>query len=129
MPHFRWHPSRRAVLAGALGSAALLAGGRWPALAADGAREFALNIGPAEAQIAPSPAPTTRIWSYNGALPGPELRVGQGERLHVTVTNALDAPTTVHWHGLVVAGAAGGAAERNAALAIESRRARCRNRA
>jgi len=33
----RHHPSRRAVLAGALGSAALLAGGRWPAPAADGA--------------------------------------------------------------------------------------------
>ena len=33
---FNWQPSRRAVLTGALGSAALLAGGRWPALAADG---------------------------------------------------------------------------------------------
>jgi len=96
----RWHPSRRAVLAGALGSATLLAGGRWPALAADGAREFDLKIGPAEAQIAPDSAPATRIWAFNGALPGPELRVRQGERLRVTVTNTLDAPTTVHWHGI-----------------------------
>ncbi len=100
MPHFHWQPSRRAVLAGALGSAALLAGGRWPALAADRAREFALNVGPAEAQIAPSPAPATRIWAFNGALPGPEIRVRQGERLRVTVTNTLDEPTTVHWHGI-----------------------------
>lgn len=100
MRDFRWQPSRRAVLAGALGSAALLAAGRWPALAADGAREFALDSGPAEAQIAPSPAPPTRIWSYNGALPGPQLRVRQGERLRVTVTNTLDQPTTVHWHGI-----------------------------
>jgi len=100
MKDFRCTPSRRAVLAGALGSAALLAGGRWPVLAADGAREFALDIGPAEAQIAPSPAPATRVWSYNGALPGPELRVRQGERLRATVTNTLDAPTTVHWHGI-----------------------------
>jgi FtsP/CotA-like multicopper oxidase with cupredoxin domain len=94
MTAHRCTPSRRAVLAGALGSAALIATARWPALAADGAREFALNIGPAEAQIAPSPAPPTRIWSYNGALPGPELRVRQGERLRVTVSDALDAPTT-----------------------------------
>jgi len=100
MTAHRYTPSRRAVLAGALGSAALLAGGRWPALAADGAREFALETGPAEAQIAPQPAPATRIWAFNGALPGPELRVRQGERLRVTVTNTLDEPTTVHWHGI-----------------------------
>lgn len=96
----RCTPSRRAFVTGALGSAALLAGGRWPALAADGAREFALETAPAEARIAPSPAPATRIWAFNGALPGPELRVRQGERLRVTITNTLDQPTTVHWHGI-----------------------------
>ncbi len=100
MKNHRWRPSRRAFLAGALGSVALLAAVRWPALAADGAGEFALETAPAEAQIAPSPEPATRIWAFNGALPGPELRVRQGERLRVTVTNTLDEPTTVHWHGI-----------------------------
>ena len=33
-------------------------------------------------------------------MPGPELRLRQGERLRVEVENRLGAPTTVHWHGI-----------------------------
>ena len=43
--------------------------------------------------------PETAVWSYNGAVPGPEIRVRQGERLRITVENRLDEETTVHWHG------------------------------
>ncbi|MGE0559062.1 MAG: multicopper oxidase family protein [Burkholderiales bacterium] len=52
------------------------------------------------AQLAPSPHPGTGIWGYNGAVPGPELRLRQGERLRVSVENLLDEETTVHWHGI-----------------------------
>jgi len=38
-----WQPSRREVLAASGASAALLATGRWPALAADGALQFRLH--------------------------------------------------------------------------------------
>jgi len=100
MTDFGWRPSRRQVLAGSLGGAALFAAGPWPALAADGVREVRLETGPAEAQIAPQPAPPTRIWSFNGMLPGPEIRVRQGERLRVSVSNTLEEHTTVHWHGI-----------------------------
>jgi len=100
MTDFGWRPSRRQVLAGSLGGAALFAAGRWPALAADGGREVRLEARPAEAQIAPQPAPRTRIWSFNGMLPGPEIRVRQGERLRVSVSNTLEEHTTVHWHGI-----------------------------
>ncbi|HWA38282.1 MAG TPA: multicopper oxidase family protein [Burkholderiales bacterium] len=44
--------------------------------------------------------PSTDVWSYNGAVPGPELRYRQGERLRIEVENALGAETTVHWHGI-----------------------------
>ncbi len=44
--------------------------------------------------------PQTEVWSYNGAVPGPELRFRQGERLRIEVENALDVETTVHWHGV-----------------------------
>jgi len=44
--------------------------------------------------------PATEVWTYNGSVPGPELRFRQGERLRVEVENALSAPTTVHWHGI-----------------------------
>ena len=44
--------------------------------------------------------PETAIWGYNESVPGPELRLRQGERLRVHVENRLLQPTTVHWHGL-----------------------------
>jgi len=41
-------------------------------------------------------------WTYNGQIPGPEIRVKEGERLHVFLKNKLPEETTVHWHGLPV---------------------------
>lgn len=41
-------------------------------------------------------------WTYNGKIPGPEIRVKEGERLHVVLKNKLPEETTVHWHGLPV---------------------------
>jgi len=39
-------------------------------------------------------------WTYNGEVPGPELRVIEGDRLKVTLVNHLPEPTAIHWHGL-----------------------------
>jgi FtsP/CotA-like multicopper oxidase with cupredoxin domain len=44
--------------------------------------------------------PSTEVWTYNGVVPGPELRFRQGERLRVEVHNTLAVDTTVHWHGV-----------------------------
>src|SRR3546814_4138103 len=52
--------------------------------------------------------PETAVWSYNGTVPGPEIRVRQGERLQVAVENRLDEETTVHWHGMRVPNAMDG---------------------
>jgi FtsP/CotA-like multicopper oxidase with cupredoxin domain/plastocyanin len=41
-------------------------------------------------------------WGYNGQVPGPELRVRQGDVLRVHLHNRLPAPTTLHWHGVDV---------------------------
>jgi FtsP/CotA-like multicopper oxidase with cupredoxin domain len=43
---------------------------------------------------------TVRLLAYNGAVPGPTLRVRQGSELLVDVVNDGDLETTVHWHGL-----------------------------
>lgn len=45
---------------------------------------------------------TWPTWVYNGILPGPELRVREGERIRVVLTNELPDPTSIHWHGLPV---------------------------
>jgi FtsP/CotA-like multicopper oxidase with cupredoxin domain len=39
---------------------------------------------------------------YNGTLPGPLLRVRQGDVVRVTLENGLREPTTIHWHGVPV---------------------------
>src|SRR5438270_2931617 len=49
-------------------------------------------------------------WAYNGTVPGPELRVTQGDRVRVTLVNHLPAATTIHWHGVRVPNAADGVA-------------------
>jgi len=43
---------------------------------------------------------TVHTWSYGGQVPGPEIRVRPGERLHAVLGNSLPQPTTVHWHGV-----------------------------
>ncbi|RWM13750.1 MAG: multicopper oxidase family protein [Mesorhizobium sp.] len=67
-----------------------------------GLREFRIRAGPGRAQIAPEPHGNTPIWCYDGRLPGPEIRIRQGERLRVAVENKLNEETTVHWHGVRV---------------------------
>ncbi len=39
-------------------------------------------------------------WGYNGQLPGPDIRVVEGDRVRIHVTNKLPESTTVHWHGI-----------------------------
>jgi FtsP/CotA-like multicopper oxidase with cupredoxin domain len=43
-----------------------------------------------------------KAWTYNGRVPGPQIRVTEGETLRVTLKNDLPEGTTTHWHGLPV---------------------------
>ena len=45
---------------------------------------------------------TFTAWAYNGTVPGPEIRVTEGDRVRVLVRNLLPEGTTVHFHGLFV---------------------------
>jgi FtsP/CotA-like multicopper oxidase with cupredoxin domain len=62
--------------------------------------EARLSAAPATVQLVPQAYPATDVWAYNGTIPGPVLRVRQGDRLRVRVQNALSEGTTVHWHGI-----------------------------
>jgi FtsP/CotA-like multicopper oxidase with cupredoxin domain len=55
---------------------------------------------PGTASLFGSGGPQTAVWGYNDSVPGPEIRVRQGDRLSVVVENGLPQETTVHWHGL-----------------------------
>jgi len=59
-----------------------------------------LRAAPARQPLAGAGHPDTAVWAYNGAVPGPELRFRQGERLRIAVENALGVDSTVHWHGI-----------------------------
>jgi manganese oxidase len=41
-------------------------------------------------------------WAYNGQVPGPELRVTEGDTVRVIVKNELVESTAVHFHGVIV---------------------------
>lgn len=55
-----------------------------------------------------APGRTVKAMAYNGRVPGPEIRVREGERVRVVLTNRLDEPTTIHWHGIDVPNAMDG---------------------
>jgi FtsP/CotA-like multicopper oxidase with cupredoxin domain len=59
-----------------------------------------LRLAAARQSLVGGAHPATEVWTYNGTVPGPVLRYRQGERLRIEVENALDADTTVHWHGI-----------------------------
>ena len=40
-----------------------------------------------------------KCWGYNGQVHGPTIEACEGDRIRIYVTNRLDAPTTIHWHG------------------------------
>jgi len=67
---------------------------------ADGFR--LVKAGPVLAKVAPDAAPTNAL-GYDGATPGPLLRLRIGAELKLRLLNALDEPTTFHWEGLRVA--------------------------
>lgn len=49
-----------------------------------------------------------QAWTYNGLPVGPEIRVTEGDRVRITLSNELPDPTTVHWHGIPVPNAMDG---------------------
>ena len=57
--------------------------------------------------------PDRRVDAYavNGQVPGPRLRVTQGDRVRVTVHNQLPESTSIHWHGMILPNPMDGAAE------------------
>jgi manganese oxidase len=66
----------------------------------DGALEFELDARPVWWPILADQE--VSAYAYNGIVPGPEIRVGNGERVRVKFTNDLPVETTVHWHGIGV---------------------------
>ncbi len=55
-----------------------------------------------------APGKILPVWTFNNSVPGPEIRVKQGEFIKVTLKNELPEPITIHWHGVPVPNAMDG---------------------
>lgn len=40
--------------------------------------------------------------TINGSMPGPLIRLKEGQRAKLHVSNALDESTSIHWHGIIL---------------------------
>jgi FtsP/CotA-like multicopper oxidase with cupredoxin domain len=100
--------SRKSFLFGAasLGAGALLPRGLNAAVTP--VKEMALAAAPGRLPLVGATHPDTAVWCYGGRIPGPEIRILQGQRLRVRVENHLPEETTVHWHGVRVPNAMDG---------------------
>jgi FtsP/CotA-like multicopper oxidase with cupredoxin domain len=48
------------------------------------------------------PGLKTKVWAYNGVVPGTPIVVTPGEELTVEAVNHLKVATSIHWHGVEV---------------------------
>jgi manganese oxidase len=46
------------------------------------------------------PGHLVEAWSYNDQVPGPQIRVREGDRVRVVLHNTLPESTAIHFHGL-----------------------------
>jgi len=66
----------------------------------DGVKVYHLIAEEVEHEIAQGLKVT--CWGYNGSVHGPVIEAVEGDRVRFFVTNRLAAPTTVHWHGVLL---------------------------
>src|ERR1700744_2917200 len=64
-------------------------------------RTVTAGLTPQQTQIALA-GPTIRTLAFGNTIPGPLIRANIGDELVVNVSNRLDHPTSVHWHGIAL---------------------------
>lgn len=70
-----------------------------PALATE-SNEYRIVAAQTRVRLAGPIRPETDVWAYDGTVPGPLVRLRQGEPARLVIDNRLDQDTTVHWHGI-----------------------------
>jgi FtsP/CotA-like multicopper oxidase with cupredoxin domain len=77
-----------------------------PTILADGTKEWELTASVLTWETEPDKF--VEAWGYNGMVPGPELRAEVGDKVRIILHNELPAPTTIHFHGMLVPNAMDG---------------------
>jgi CopA family copper-resistance protein len=61
--------------------------------------EFNLTLEETPVNFTGTPGTATTI---NGTLPGPTLRLREGDTVTIRVTNKMSVPSSIHWHGIII---------------------------
>jgi len=96
--------SRRQFVHGIGGGALLLGAGGWTRAGTAGSPvltgpDFDLTIDYLPVNFTGT---ARRAIAVNGSIPGPTLRMRQGDTVTLRITNKLREQTSIHWHGLIV---------------------------
>jgi len=71
-----------------------------PEVADDGTKVFYLTAKEVDWEV--EPGKIVKAKTYNGVVPGPEIRVQVGDRVRIVLTNELNVSTSIHFHGIRV---------------------------
>ncbi|MBM7858333.1 multicopper oxidase family protein [Lentzea nigeriaca] len=63
-----------------------------------GVKVFRLRAAPLAWEV--SPGNVRQAFAYNGTVPGPVIRVNEGDTVRFIVQNDLPESTSLHWHGM-----------------------------
>ena len=77
-----------------------------PTVLPDGTKQFALTTKIVDWEV--EPGRTVKAWTYNGQVPGPMIKVADGDKVQIVVKNELPQSTSVHFHGIEVPNAMDG---------------------
>lgn len=61
-----------------------------------------INLTAKASNLEVMPGKVLPVWTFNNSVPGPQIRVKQGDTVKVNLKNELPEPVTIHWHGLPV---------------------------
>ena len=70
-----------------------------PTVLPDGTKQFELTTEVTKWEV--SPGKFVDAMTYNGAVPGPTIKVAPGDRLRVILHNKMPDSTSIHFHGLL----------------------------
>jgi FtsP/CotA-like multicopper oxidase with cupredoxin domain len=77
----------------------------------NGTPDVLVTLTARKAEIGLGSGRTLEAWTFDGEVPGPELRARQGDLVEVTLVNKdIDEGVSIHWHGVDVPNAEDGVA-------------------
>ena len=69
-----------------------------PTILDDGTKQFELTAAVTPWEV--SPGEFVDAWTYNGVVPGPQIKVDVGDKVQVILHNETPLGTDIHWHGI-----------------------------